>query len=43
MQIEKEEVQVSLFAGDMIVYISGSQNSTRELLPEKQLQRSGWE
>ena len=28
MQIEKEEVQISLFADDMIVYISDFKNST---------------
>ena len=28
----KEEVKISLFADDMIVYISDSKNSTRELL-----------
>jgi hypothetical protein len=32
IQIGKEEVKISLFAGDMIVYISDSKNSTRELL-----------
>ena len=31
-QIGKEEVKISLFADDMIVYISDSKNSTRELL-----------
>jgi hypothetical protein len=32
IQIGKEEVKISLFADDMIVYISDHQNSTRELL-----------
>jgi hypothetical protein len=32
IQIGKEEVKISLFADDMIVYISDPQNSTRELL-----------
>jgi hypothetical protein len=32
IQIGKEEVKVSLFADDMVVYISIPQNSTRELL-----------
>jgi hypothetical protein len=32
IQIGKEEVKVSLFADDMIVYLSDPQNSTRELL-----------
>jgi hypothetical protein len=32
IQIGKEEVKISLFAHDMIVYISDIQNSTRELL-----------
>jgi hypothetical protein len=32
IQIGKEEIKVSLFADDMIVYISNPQNSTRELL-----------
>jgi hypothetical protein len=32
MQIVKEEVKLSLFADDMIVYISDPKNSTRELL-----------
>jgi hypothetical protein len=31
-QIRKEEVKISLFADDMIVYISDPKNSTRELL-----------
>ena len=31
-QIEKDEVQASLFADDMAVYINDPQNSTRELL-----------
>jgi hypothetical protein len=32
IKIGKEEIMVSLFADDMIVYISNPQNSTRELL-----------
>jgi hypothetical protein len=32
IQIGKEEVKLSLFADDMIVYISGPKHSTRELL-----------
>jgi hypothetical protein len=32
IQIGKEEVNISLFADDIIVYLSDSQNSTRELL-----------
>ena len=32
VQIGKEEVKISLFADDMIVYISDHKNSTRELL-----------
>jgi hypothetical protein len=32
MQIGKEEIKVSLFADDMIVYLSDPKNSTRELL-----------
>jgi hypothetical protein len=32
IQIGKEEVKISLFADDMIVYISDPRNSTRELL-----------
>jgi hypothetical protein len=32
IQIGKEEVKILLFADDMIVYISDSKNSTRELL-----------
>jgi hypothetical protein len=32
IQIGKEEIKVSLFADDMIVYINDSKNSTRELL-----------
>ena len=32
IQIGKEEVNISLFADDMIVYISDPKNSTRELL-----------
>ena len=32
IQIGKEEIKVSLFADDMIVYLSDPKNSTRELL-----------
>ena len=32
IKIGKEEVKVSLFADDMIVYITSPKNSTRELL-----------
>jgi retron-type reverse transcriptase len=32
IQIGKEEFKISLFAGDMIVYISDPKNSTRECL-----------
>jgi hypothetical protein len=32
IQIGKEEVKISLFADDMIVYLSDPKNSTRELL-----------
>ncbi|MGE9502604.1 reverse transcriptase domain-containing protein, partial [Escherichia coli] len=32
IEIRKEEVKLSLFADDMIVYISDPKNSTRELL-----------
>ena len=32
VQVGKEEVNISLFADDMIVYISDPQNSTRKLL-----------
>ena len=32
IQILKEEVKISLFADDMIVYISEPKNSTREFL-----------
>ena len=32
IQIRKKEVKISLFADDMIVYISEPKNSTRELL-----------
>jgi hypothetical protein len=32
IQIGKEEVKISLYADDMIVYISDPKNSTRELL-----------
>jgi hypothetical protein len=31
IQTGKEEIKISLFAGDMIVYISDPKNSTREL------------
>ena len=32
IQIGKEEVKISVFADDMIIYISNPKNSTRELL-----------
>jgi hypothetical protein len=32
IKIGKEEVKISLFAGDIIVYLSDYKNSTRELL-----------
>ena len=32
IKIGKEEVKISLFADDMIVYITDPKNSTRELL-----------
>jgi hypothetical protein len=32
IQIGKEEIKISLFADDMIVYLSDQKNSTRELL-----------
>ena len=32
MQIEKEEIKLSLFAGDMILYIENPEDSTRKLL-----------
>jgi hypothetical protein len=32
IQIGKEEVKISLFADDMIIYLSDPRNSTRELL-----------
>jgi hypothetical protein len=32
IQISKEEVKVSVFGDDVIIYISSPQNSTRELL-----------
>jgi hypothetical protein len=35
IQIGKEEVKISLFADDMIVYMSDPKNSTRELLNMK--------
>ena len=33
--------KVSLFTGDMIIYIEDPKTSTKELI-EKQLQQSGW-
>jgi hypothetical protein len=39
IQIGKEEVKISLLADDIIVYLSNPKNSTRELLPYKQLQK----
>ena len=35
IQIRKKEVKLLLFADDMMVYISDPQNSTRELLQQK--------
>ena len=35
IQIGKEEVKISLFADDMIVYLSDPKNSTKELLSLK--------
>ena len=35
IQIGKEEVKLSLFADDMIIYLSDPKNSTRELLQLK--------
>jgi IS4 transposase len=32
IQIGKKEVKISLFANDMVVYVSDPENSTRELL-----------
>jgi hypothetical protein len=32
IQIGKEEVKISLFAGDMIVYMNDPKNSTRQIL-----------
>jgi methyl coenzyme M reductase subunit D len=32
IQIGKEEIKLSLFAGDIIVYINDPKNSTREFL-----------
>jgi hypothetical protein len=32
LQIGKEEVKISLFVDDMIVYLSDPKNSTREVL-----------
>ena len=37
IQIGKEEVKLSLFADDVIVYISDPKNSTRELLQLKKI------
>jgi hypothetical protein len=42
IQIDKEETKLSLFANDMILYISDPKNNTREFSPaDKQLQQSG--
>jgi hypothetical protein len=41
-QSGKEEVEVPLFADDMIVYIGNPKNSTRELLVDKYFQQSSW-
>ena len=38
IQIGKEEVKISLFVDDMIIYISEPKNSTRTPKPDKQLQ-----
>jgi hypothetical protein len=44
IQIRKEEVKISLFADDMIVYLSDPKNSTRELLNliNSQLKNTKW-
>jgi hypothetical protein len=42
IQIGKEEVKISLFGDDMIVYMSNPQNSNSELILIKQLQCSSW-
>jgi hypothetical protein len=42
IQIRKEDVKVSLFAGDMIEYRCNPQNSTRTLPADKQFQQHGW-
>jgi hypothetical protein len=42
IQIGKEEVKISLFTYDKILYISDPKNSTGELLKLKQVQCSSW-
>jgi len=42
IQIGKEEVKISLFADDIIVYLSDPKSSARETKPDKHLQQSGW-
>jgi hypothetical protein len=42
IQIGKEEIKVSLFADDMIVYISNPKNSTREFLQLINNFSNGW-
>jgi retron-type reverse transcriptase len=42
IQIGKEKVKISLFADDMIVYISDPKNFTRELLSLIKSQWSSW-
>jgi hypothetical protein len=43
IQIRKEEVKISLFADDMVVYLSGPQKfHQRTPNADKQVQQSGW-
>jgi hypothetical protein len=43
LQIGKEEIKLSLFADDMIVYINDPKNFYQGNFPaDKQLQQSGW-
>ena len=43
IQIGKEEGKISIFADDMIIYLSDPKNSTTEPdKPNKQLQQSDW-
>ena len=42
IQIGKEEVKISLFADDMIVYISDPKKIHQRTKPDKQLQCSSW-